>query len=173
MPSNLSIKFRVTLQINWAGPRENVSYVICEQQRRDQPAHPRSLISAFVVFCLDSTRYNISRFYSRDFKTLASFCGSAGRFVSGLVGNSRRHILSWRGSIDIFGKYQIFGYFKVSFIALWSAFCTHKTSGGVYKVYLSLVMRKRFFGSFRLGQTHTGLLSYRSQHDVWNFGYRN
>ena len=36
-----------------------MSYVICEQQRRrsgaDQPAHPRSLISAFVVRCLDST----------------------------------------------------------------------------------------------------------------------
>ena len=48
----------------------------------DQPAHPRSLISAFVVRCLDI----ISRFYSRNFKTLASFCGCAGRFVSGLVG---------------------------------------------------------------------------------------
>ena len=28
-------------------------YVICEQQRRNQPSHPRSLISAFVVHCLD------------------------------------------------------------------------------------------------------------------------
>ena len=35
---------------------------------------------------------------SRNFKTLASFCGCAGWFVSGLVGNSRRHILSCRGS---------------------------------------------------------------------------
>ena len=52
-----------------------------------QPAHPRSLISA-----------NYSRFYSRNFKTLASFCGCTGRFVSGLVGNSRRHVLSCRGS---------------------------------------------------------------------------
>ena len=49
-----------------------------------------SLISAFVVCCLDSI---ISlRFYSRNFKTLASFCGCAGRFVSGLVGNARRHV---------------------------------------------------------------------------------
>ena len=61
----------------------------------DQPAHPRSLISAFVVRCLDSI---ISLFYSRNFKTLASFCGCAGRFVSGLVGNSRRQVLSCRGS---------------------------------------------------------------------------
>ena len=42
--------------------------------------------------------YNISIFYSRNFKTLASFRGCAGRFVSGLVGNSRRHVLSCRGS---------------------------------------------------------------------------
>ena len=62
----------------------------------DQPAHSRSLISAFVVRCLDSI---ISRFYSRNFKTLASFCGCAGRFVSGLVGNSRKHVLSCRGSL--------------------------------------------------------------------------
>ena len=31
-----------------------MSYVICEQQRPDQPARLRSLISAFVVRCLDS-----------------------------------------------------------------------------------------------------------------------
>ena len=29
-------------------------YAICEQQNADQPAHQRSLISAFVVRCLDS-----------------------------------------------------------------------------------------------------------------------
>ena len=29
-------------------------FAICDQQRADQPAHPRSLISAFVVHCLDS-----------------------------------------------------------------------------------------------------------------------
>ena len=43
-------------------------------------------------------QYNISRFYSRNFKSLASFCGCAGRFVSDLVGNFRRHVFSWRGS---------------------------------------------------------------------------
>ena len=61
----------------------------------DQPAHPRSLISAFVVRCLDSI---ISLDSSRNFKTLASFCVCTGRFVSVLVGNSRRHVLSCRGS---------------------------------------------------------------------------
>ena len=49
-----------------------------------------NLISAFVDRC--------SRFYTRNFKTLASFCDCAGRFVSGLVRNSRRHVLSCRGS---------------------------------------------------------------------------
>ena len=29
-------------------------YAICELQRADQPAHPRCLISAFVVCCTDS-----------------------------------------------------------------------------------------------------------------------
>ena len=30
------------------------AFVVCEQKSADQPAHPRSLISAFVVRCLDS-----------------------------------------------------------------------------------------------------------------------
>ena len=38
----------------WAGPWENVSYVICEQQRCRLAVHPLSLISSFVVRCLDS-----------------------------------------------------------------------------------------------------------------------
>ena len=38
----------------WARSGENVSYAICEQQRSDKPVHPRSLISTFVVHCLDS-----------------------------------------------------------------------------------------------------------------------
>ena len=42
----------------------------------DQPAHPRSLISTFLVRCLDSIIIFISRFYSRNFKTLANFCGA-------------------------------------------------------------------------------------------------
>ena len=54
-----------------------------------------SLISAFVVRCLDSI---ISLDSIAEISRLASFCGCAGRFVSGLVGNSRRHILSCRGS---------------------------------------------------------------------------
>ena len=50
----------------------------------DQSAHPRSLISAFIVRCLDSI---ISSFYTQSFKPLASFCDCAGRFVSYMVAN--------------------------------------------------------------------------------------
>ena len=48
----------------------------------DQPGHPRSLISAFVVRCLDSITC-----YSRNFKTLSSLISWAGRFESYLVEN--------------------------------------------------------------------------------------
>ena len=60
----------------------------------DQPAHPRCLISAFVVCCLDSII--LFSFYIRNFKPLPSFCGSAGCFVSCLVANPKdrfsRHV---------------------------------------------------------------------------------
>ena len=50
----------------------------------DQPAHSRSLISAFVLRCLGSIT---SSFYIRNFKPIYSFCGCAGRFKSSLVAN--------------------------------------------------------------------------------------
>ena len=37
-----------------------MSYVICEQQRRRSAAHSHSLISAFVVRCLDSVMSLVS-----------------------------------------------------------------------------------------------------------------
>ena len=55
----------------------------------DQPVHPCSLISAFVVRSLDSI---ISLDSTAEISRLASFCGCTGRFVSGLVGNSQRHV---------------------------------------------------------------------------------
>ena len=57
----------------------------------DQLAHPRSLISAFVVRCLDSI---ISLDSTAEISRLASFCGCTGRFESDLVGNSQRQLLS-------------------------------------------------------------------------------
>ena len=63
----------------------------------DQPAHPRSLISTFVVRCLDSMIYFYTC-YIRKFKILASFCSWAGWFESYLVENPQRHIFAWCGS---------------------------------------------------------------------------
>ena len=56
----------------WANSTSHVMrkpvYTLCEQQDADQPAHTHSLISAFVVRCLDSlipihvlAKSNISR----------------------------------------------------------------------------------------------------------------
>ena len=61
----------------WAGPWENVSFVICEQQRCRSAC--ASAQSDQRLYCSLLRYYNISRFYSRNFKTLASFCGCAGR----------------------------------------------------------------------------------------------
>ena len=63
----------------------------------DQTAHLRSLISAFVIRCLDSI---ISLDSIAKISRLASYCGCAGQFVSGVVGNSRRHVLSCCGSFE-------------------------------------------------------------------------
>ena len=57
----------------------------------DQPAHPRSVISAFVVRCLDSIISLDS--VAKNFKILlAPVATQAG--LSGLVGNSRRQVFS-------------------------------------------------------------------------------
>ena len=53
----------------------------------DQPVHPRSLISTFIVRCLDSL---ISLDSIAEISRLSSFCDCAGRFVS-------EHVLSCRG----------------------------------------------------------------------------
>ena len=70
--------------------------LICEQQRR-RSACP-SARSDQHLCCSLLRHYNISRFFSQNFKTLASFYSCADWFVSGLVGNSRRHSLTCCGS---------------------------------------------------------------------------
>ena len=82
----------------WARPWENVSYAIFEQQRRRSAS--ASAQSDQCLCCSLIRLYKICRFFSQNFKTLASFCGCTDRFVSGLVGNSRRHVLSCRGSFQ-------------------------------------------------------------------------
>ena len=80
--------------------------VLCHNNKgADQPAHLRSLISAFAVRYLDSI---ISRFYSWNFKTLPSFYGCTGQFVSFLVRNSRRYVCHVVGHIYIKANYLAF-----------------------------------------------------------------
>ena len=74
----------------------------------DQPAHSCSLISAFVVRCLDSI---ISLDSIAEISRLASLCSWAGQFESDQVGNSRRHVFSWRGS---YRYVMLFGVMKTN-----------------------------------------------------------
>ena len=64
--------------------------VLCHANNKgeDQPAHPRSLISTFVVHCLDSLY--MYTWYIQSFKILVSFCSWAGWFDSYLVKNPQR-----------------------------------------------------------------------------------
>ena len=64
----------------------------------DQPAHLRSLISTFVVRCLDSTCYG------QNFKTLASLCFWAGWFESTLVANPEDRFSRDVAHNYVFGK---------------------------------------------------------------------
>ena len=68
----------------------------------DQPAHSRSLISAFVVRCLDSLMLS---FYIRNFKPLPSFCDCADRFESMVVANPEdkfsRDVAQIRNSLSL------------------------------------------------------------------------
>ena len=71
----------------------------------DQPAHPRSLISAFVVRCFDSI-ISLDSIAEISRLCLAAVAAQTG-FLSGLVGNSRRHVLSCRlnFTLHIFWSY--------------------------------------------------------------------
>ena len=100
------------------GVRLKPAYSTTEATCRIEPGHEKMFLMSYAnskgadqpLFSL-LRQYNVSRFYSRNFKTLASFCDCAGRFVSGLVGNSRRHVLSCRGSDRVleFGIQHIIG----------------------------------------------------------------
>ena len=60
-------------------------YAICEQQRRRSACAPAQ---SDLRLCCSLPRYcNTSSFYIRNFKTLPSSCGCAGRFESTLVEN--------------------------------------------------------------------------------------
>ena len=82
---------------SWARPWENVFYAICEQQRRRSAC--ASAQSDQRLCCSLPRQNDTSSLYIRNFKILAGLCSLAGQLVSCLVGDSRRHIFSWRGSI--------------------------------------------------------------------------
>ena len=65
---------------------ENLFMPYTNNKGADQPAHPRSLVSAFIVHCLDSLS-NTSTYYSQNFKTIASLISRADRLESYLVRN--------------------------------------------------------------------------------------
>ena len=66
-------------------------------------ANPRSLISTFVVRCLDNI---IPGFYIRNFKPVPSFCGCAGRFESYLVENPEDRFSRDEAQIWIFQQWH-------------------------------------------------------------------
>ena len=63
----------------------------------NKDADPRSLISAFVVRCMNSIISLVSTFAM---SWLACFCSWAGWFVSYLVKKSRRQVFLWCGSFN-------------------------------------------------------------------------
>ena len=88
----------------------------------DQPAHPASLISTFVVHCLYSMRCILAIS-----KVLASFCSRAGWFESYLVENPRRHVFAWCGSNDFTNERRqeivFISFPKDSLVSNWLSLC--------------------------------------------------
>ena len=80
---------------HWATSWENQFMQHANNKGADQPAHPRSLISTFVVRCLDSIipLVSISEISSL---CLASVAAQAGWVYPGR--KPRRQVFSWRGS---------------------------------------------------------------------------
>ena len=71
----------IVLEGIWATSWENLFMQYANNKGADQPAHPRSLISAFIVHCLDGIICLVA------ISEISSFCGWAGWFVSYLVAN--------------------------------------------------------------------------------------
>ena len=86
-----------SMKWNWAGSWENMSYFICQQQK---PRSACAFAQSDQRLCCSLPRQNdTSSLCIRNFKILAGRCSWACQFVSCLVGDSRRHIFSWPGSI--------------------------------------------------------------------------
>ena len=68
----------------WATSFENLFLPYANNKGTDQAAHMRSLISAFIVHCLDNIMPKLSK---SEISSLASLCSWAGRFELYLVAN--------------------------------------------------------------------------------------
>ena len=142
----------------------------------NQPAYPHSLISTFVVHCLDSM---VPVLIKSRFSRLASLCGWAGRFESYLVATDRRQVFSRHGSFYVCAYVCVHA--CLVFASLWtttSTFQSHlssimrnlsyaickqqrRRSGILHELlHLDRIKRKCVFEHFRQGMTQTGLLSY-------------
>ena len=117
----------------WATLWENLFMPYANKKSADQPAHPRSLVSAFVVHCLDSiisilAISNISRLW------LASLAAQAG-----LCRKPRRQVFWWRG---------LFVWIIVSYSkCISSIYCRRKASkflGNSFSSLLSDLIFQRF-----------------------------
>ena len=69
---------------NWTTTAKKLSSVICNIKGTDQPAHPRSLISNFVVCFLDESNLILLR---EKFQFLASLFSQRDWFKTRFVGN--------------------------------------------------------------------------------------
>ena len=69
---------------NWTATAKHLSSVICNNKGADQPAHPRSLISNFVVCFLDESYLHLLR---ENFQFLASLFSRRDWFKTRFVEN--------------------------------------------------------------------------------------
>ena len=78
---------------NWARSCENMSYAICEQQRRRLAC--TSAQSDQHVCCSLFKLYDMYTCYIQSFKILVGFCCWTGCFESYLVKNAWKHVFAW------------------------------------------------------------------------------
>ena len=99
--------------LKWATPWENLLMPYSNNKSKDQSVHPHSLISIFVIRCLDSIRPITC--ISKIFKILASLCIHTCSWV-GQCREPRRRVFSWRGSTILClwsSSYPVFFFFCI------------------------------------------------------------
>ena len=93
------------LFINFSLIMRKPVFALCEQQRRKSAC--ASAQSDQHLCCSLPRQYNISSFFIRNFKPLASFCGCAGRFESYLVENPEDRFSNDEAHLGIFPLFMV------------------------------------------------------------------